>query len=594
MDKHISWLDAEERELEKKVEADYSVDEVRKHLEYLTTLTRMAGTGDELKAAHYIKGKLDEYGVDSEIYEFDAYISHPGKAELEVLSPVQKFLSCLPWIFITPTPPEGIEAELISVGKGWDKDYQGVDVRGKIVLVEPGAREVRVEAAQKAEERGAAAQIHITRGKRRAINFGQTRNTWGSPTQETIGKVPKTPAVAICSEDGSYLEELTRKGAVVVRLEADAWRGYKKIRLPVGTLEGMREPEKYVLLAGHYCSWFIGATDNAAANSLMLEMARIFSKHRKHLGRGIKFAWWSGHEQGAYAGSTWYLDTFWDDIRDNAIAYVVMDGIGRIGSSGFDPRDTEEIRKFYEGIIKDVLGLEAKSKRVLKSGDQSYLGVGLPSFKGKPGFAAEQTGGIDVDPVWYGHTAEDTLDKVDMDLIRIPFRVNAVSILRLCNNPVLPFDFVTVAEAFADGLNDLQKASKSGLDMTSLMRHAEALRKNVEALNKTMDENLSAYEKNRRDAGLEGKFKEINACLMELGRILMPVLSTKTGKYGQDPMGTKFRPIPVLQPLKNLNDMDSDSEVYKALHTSLVRERNKVSDTLNLANRILANTLGRI
>lgn len=594
MEKRISWLDTEEGELERKVVAEYSGDEVRKHLEYLTTLMRMAGTDDELRAAHYIKGKLDEYGVDSEIYECDAYISHPGKAELEIRSPLQKSLSCLPRIFITPTPPEGIEAELISVGKGSEKDYRGVDVIGKIVLVEPGAREGRVEAAQKAEERGAVAQIHITRGKHRAINFGQTRNTWGSPTPETIGKVPKTPAIAICSEDGNYLEELTKKGRTVVKLKADAWRGYKKIRLPVGTLKGMREPEKYVLLAGHYCSWFIGATDNGAANSLMLEMARIFSKHREHLGRGIRFVWWSGHEQGTYVGSTWYLDTFWDDIRDNAIAYVVMDGIGRIGSSGFDSRNTEEIRKFNEGVIKHVLGLETKSKRVPKSGDQSYLGMGLPSSKGKPGFAAEQTGGIDVDPVWYSHTAEDTLDKVDMDLIIPTFKVNAVSILRLCNNPVLPFDFVAVAEVFGNGLNDLQKANKSGLDLTSLMRQAEALRKNVEALNKTVDENLPAYEKNRRDAGPERKFKEINACLMELGRILMPVLSTKAGKYGQDPVETKFRPIPTLQALRNLKAMDSDSEEYKALRTSLVRERNKVSDTLDLANRILGNTLNRI
>jgi hypothetical protein len=594
MEKHISWRDPEERALEEKITAEYSDDEVRKHLEYLTTLTRRAGTGDELKAASYIKGKLDEYGVDSEIYEIDAYISHPGMAELEVLSPLQKSLPCLPRIFITPTPPEGIEAELISVGKGSEKDYQGVDITGKIVLVEPGAREGRVEAAQKAEERGAVAQIQITRGKNRAINFGQTRNTWGNPTQETMDKIPKTPVIAICSEDGNYLEELMKKGPVVVRLKADAWRGYKTIRLPVGTLKGVKESEKYVLLAGHYCSWFIGATDNAAANSLMLEMARIFSKHRKYLGRSIRFAWWSGHEQGTYAGSTWFLDTFWDDVRDNAIAYLVMDGIGRIGSSGFDSGNTEEIRKFYERVIKDVLGLEAKSKRVPKIGDQSYFGVGLPSFTGKPGFAAEQSRSMDVDPVWYGHTAEDTLDKVDMELIIPTFKVNAISILRLCNNPVLPFDFVTVAEAFENGLHDLQKASKSVLDLTSLRRQVEALRKNVEALHKAIEENLSAYEKNRRDRGLEERFKEIHACLMQLGRILMPTLSTKAGKYGQDPMGTKFKPIPSLQPLENLHAMDSDSEEYKALRTSLVRKRNKVSDDLNLANRILGNTLHRI
>lgn len=50
----------------------------------------------------------------------------------------------------------------------------------------------------------------------------------------------------------------------------------KKTSLPVATLRG--ESEDYILISGHYDSWHKGATDNATANALMLEMARIFSK----------------------------------------------------------------------------------------------------------------------------------------------------------------------------------------------------------------------------------------------------------------------------------------------------------------------------
>jgi Iap family predicted aminopeptidase len=594
MEKHISWLEVEEQELEKKIMAEYSSEEVRKHLEYLTTLTRMAGTEDELKAAKYIKGKLDEYGIDGKIYEFDAYVSHPGKAELEILSPVQKSLPCLSLAFIASTPPEGMEAELISVGDGFEKDYRGVDARGKIALIGPVRKKDHVGVARIAEQNGAAAQIHINTGKARAIDISQLRSTWGSPTPETIDKVPMIPAISICSEDGNYLTELTRKGPVTVRLRADAFRGYKKVRLPTGTLTGVREPEKYVLFATHYCSWFIGATDNAVGNSLLLEMARIFSKHRKHLARGIRFAWWPGHSQASFGGSTWYLDNFWEDIRDNAVAYLTMDGVGRMGSSGFESRNTEGIRKFHEMVIKDVLGLEVKSTRVSKSGDQSFWGMGLPSFTGNTTFTAEQTAAMGGKPVWYGHTVDDTLDKVDMEPITIPFKVNAVSILRLCNYPILPFEFVTVAGLFEKRLNDLQKGGEMALDLTSLMTQVEVLKKNGEALNKGIEKNLSAYEKNRKNAVFESKFREINTCLMELSRILIPALSSKAGKYGQDPLGSRFKPIPTLQPLEVLSSMDSDGEEYKALRTSLVRERNKLSDDLNVANWILGNTLHRI
>ena len=594
MEKHISWLEVEEKELEKKVLAEYSSDEIRKHLEYLTALTRIAGTEDELSAAKYIKGKLEEYGIDSEIYEFDAYISHPGKAELEVLSPVQKSFPCLAHAFIASTPPDGMKAELISVGKGLEEDYQGLVARDKFVLIGSGGGEDQVNAARIAEERGAIVQIHITSGKPRSISIMQLRNTWGPPTLETIYNVPRTPGISICSEDGEYLTELTKKGLVVVRLKADAWRGYKKIRLPMGTLKGMKEPGKYVLFGAHYCSWYIGATDNAAANALLLEMARIFSKFRKHLGKSIKFAWWAGHSQGTFAGSTWYLDNFWDDIRDNAVAYLVMDGLGRIGSSGFEPRNTEEIRKFHERVVKEVLGLEVKSKRVSKSGDQSYWGMGLPSFTGSTTFPKDPMAAIEGKKVWYSHTSEDTLDKVDIELLKIPFKVNAISILRLCNNPILPFEFVTVAELFKKGLDDLQEKGQSVLDLTSLISQVKELEKKSEALNKAIRKNLLIFGKKKAGKGLKSKFEEINACLMGLSRILIPVLSSKAGKYGQDPMGTKFKPIPALRLLKKLNLMEPHSEEFKVLYTSLLRERNRVSDALHSANHLLNNTLSVI
>ena len=45
--KQNSWLGFEEKELEEKVLSDYSTEEVRSHLKYLTRLTRLAGSDDE-------------------------------------------------------------------------------------------------------------------------------------------------------------------------------------------------------------------------------------------------------------------------------------------------------------------------------------------------------------------------------------------------------------------------------------------------------------------------------------------------------------------------------------------------------------------
>jgi len=88
-----------------------------------------------------------------------------------------------------------------------------------------------------------------------------------------------------------------------------------------------------------------------------------------------------------------------------------------------------------------------------------------------------------------------------------------------------------------------------------------------------------------------GSFKRINACLMGLGRLLMPILTSKSGKYHHDPMGTQFKPFPILQPIVELNAMDSHSDEYKALRTSLLRARNQLSDVLKSTNDMLTATL---
>ncbi len=592
MEKHITWVDEKEKELEKEILAEYSKEEIWKHLQYLTKLIRRAGTEDELKAARYIKGKLDEFEVDSEIHEFEAFISLPEEASLEALSPVQKSFECLPRIFIHSTPPEGMEAEVVSLGEGSEKDYGGLDVKGKIVLI-TGGKQGRRDATRLALERGAAAQIHVTPGKSRAVNIGQLRTIWGSPTPETIDKLPKIPAVSVCNEDGRYLADLVKNGRVLVRLKARASRGYGKIRVPVGTVQGSKEPEKFVLLGGHYCSWFAGATDNAVSNSLMLEMARIFSKYRRYLARSVRFAWWSGHEHGTYAGSTWYADHFWDDLRDHGIAYLAMDGLGRKGSSGFEASNTEEIREFQKQVVRELFDIEVESKRVPKSGDQSFLGLGIPSFIGKTGFRDHQSSG-DEEPVWYSHTSEDTLDKVDIDLIAIPFKAHTVSVLRLCNNPVLPFEFVTTANLFKNGINDLQVKGGSTVDLTTLLGYAEELKKKAGGLNEKIAKHLSTLEKKRTKTAITNKFMEINSCFMELSRMLSSVLCSKAGKYGHDPMGTKFRPVPALQLLEDLTQLDSGGDEYKALRTSLLRERNRLSDALTSANLLLNHTLEKV
>lgn len=81
------------------------------HIEWLTenTPNRISGKGQDRRAAEYICKKMDEYGLETNLLEFEAYNSHPGSSEVVVTCPVEKKLASLPCCHINSTPPEGQE-----------------------------------------------------------------------------------------------------------------------------------------------------------------------------------------------------------------------------------------------------------------------------------------------------------------------------------------------------------------------------------------------------------------------------------------------------------------------------------------------------
>jgi hypothetical protein len=116
---------------------------------------------------------------------------------------------------------------------------------------------------------------------------------WGSPTPDTIGRLPNVPIVSVDAASGDRLKGLLEAGPgrARVRTEVDTrWR-------PIPTLLADLDVDgrDYVLFSGHVDSWHYGAMDNGTANATMVEVARILAQHRGELRRGLRLAFWSGH-----------------------------------------------------------------------------------------------------------------------------------------------------------------------------------------------------------------------------------------------------------------------------------------------------------
>ena len=136
------------------------------------------------------------------------------------------------------------------------------------------------------------------------------------------------------------------EGTVQVQMSTETRTGWKPLHLAVATIPGPTPDAPFVLAGGHLDAWYFGGTDNAGANVAMLEMARAFSRHQDQLLRGLVVAWWPGHSNGRYAGSTWYVDQKFDELRRRAVAYVNFEGLGQIDAKRFGAAATTSFRSW--------------------------------------------------------------------------------------------------------------------------------------------------------------------------------------------------------------------------------------------------------
>jgi len=568
-----------------KILNEVSGDEMWKHIEWFSKVDRVGGTPGDHAGFQYICDTLRSYGIRPETYEFDSYISIPLGAELKVTSPEGKKIYAITHAFAVPTSPEGVESELVYVRPPVNaenpllaavkpEDYGQSNLKGKIVLVDGTASPTKVAAAESA---GAIGELHISPEPMPHEMIVTT--VWGTPTLESAKRIPKIHVASVGKQDGEFLKELCSKGSVRVHLKTQVSTEWRKIRIPVATIRGTSEPEKFVLVGGHYCAWYVGVTDNATGDTSLLEIARLAHKHRKHLKRSVKVAWWPGHSQGRYSGSTWFADNAFDDLNRNALAYVNIDSPGSKGATMYDLEAMPEAMEYAAEVVRSVTKLKIQRMRPGRWGDQSFWGLGFPSIDcysmAEPGKRTVGVGGSGGG--WWWHTPEDTLDKADREYQVRDTKVNLAIVAGLCNAEVLPYDFTRLADQYVKSLTELSSETAGILDLKPLISKAKELKSKAAKLRASKIDKAKA------------KARKLNEAQMKLSRVLIPVLFTQEGRYEQDPAAdAPF--FPALRAARSVSENENEHGFRK---TQLVRERNRISDALDQALTIIDNYLER-
>ena len=292
---------------------------------------------------------------------------------------------------------------------------------------------------------------------------------WGTPAPETASRIPATPCLSILGVDGERLRARLASGPLRLRMTTRVRTGWMPIPHLVGELRG-REEDRFVLFSGHVDSWHYGAMDNGTANATMLEVARLLAARRQELRRGIRFAFWSGHSHGRYAGSAWYADHAWRELHQRCVLHLNVDSTGARGATDYSVlHATEDAHALRGGVswptspASRAAGGASRARAISRSGAPgcprpSCRSRGCPSRTRSSRAAMERLVGSAGFP-WWWHTKDDTIDKIDPDVLVLDTKVYVASALRWLNAPVLPLDHTRAAQAL---LGELRGAAGRG------------------------------------------------------------------------------------------------------------------------------------
>ena len=315
------------------------------------------------------------------------------------------------------------------------------------------------------EEWGGTGLIAVNPGV--DIHWGTCTTIWGSPDLAGLPRKPGIPVVAVNNPDGQRLMELAASGGEAT-IRTDLTEGWFAQAIPVATIPGATEPERFVLVHGHYDSWDVGVGDNATGDATLLELSRVLWQGRAGLRRSVKLAWWPGHSTGRYAGSTWFADRFALDLDRNCLAQINCDSPGcRWATSYHETRAFAESGGIAEAVIRDVVpDANIHIMRPPQAGDYSFNNIGLPSLfmlsSTMPEALRHEKGYYDVSGcganiAW--HTENDTLEIADPAILLTDMRIYLLAALRIANAEILAFDWTATCDEFLATIARYQSAS---------------------------------------------------------------------------------------------------------------------------------------
>ena len=504
-----------------KVDVDYSYDLALKLEEERSNEKlgyRTAGSDAELATGDMLKAEMERIGlqnVTKDEFTLDTW-TFTG-AQLSFTDASGAAYTAELGGYQTDFVTDGAQSfTVIDGGRGTEADLAGLDVSGKLVLVDIDQRAdwwINYPAYE-AHLAGAAAVIAVQNG-----GYGEVSDD-ALNAQDVCGPAD-APAFSMSRTDAELLKAaMDENGEAAVTLDADSRVGMDGTSYNiVGTIPG-RDMEHMVLMSAHYDSYFAGFQDDNAAIALMMGIAKGLIDSGYQPEKTLVFCAMAAEEWGV--SDTRYD---WSTGAYNQIFRVHPEWVGKVIADinfelpAMDEGTADQIRTSYElktfvdafkagvpqvdGVFPD--GIEIIVPTQTWSDDFSLSIAGVPSSVTalRGGFAKT-----------HYHSQFDNQDTYSREAFLFHHNMYGMLMLAYDHCAVSPLDFSTRLDALRESMDDTvmtaEQADRLNAALDKANAAAAAAWDKVSEANKAHQEALDAGDTARADELLAGT-KEMNA-----------------------------------------------------------------------------------
>ena len=473
-------LEAAQQAYLEKVDVDYAyhlalqLEDIRsnENLGY-----RTAGSEAELATGDMLKAEMESIGlqnVTKDEFTLDTWTFE--KAQLSFTDSTGAEYTAELGGYQTDFVTDGPEAfTIVDGGEGTEADLDGLDVTGKLVLIDINQRDnwwINYPAYE-AHLRGAAAVIAVQDG-----GYGEVSDD-ALNAQDICGPAD-APAFSMSRTDAEALRAaLDENGEASVTLDAVSRVGMDGVSYNITGMIPGKDEDSMVLMSAHYDSYFAGFQDDNAAIALMLGIAKAIIDSGYQPEKTLVFCAMAAEEWGV--SNTRYD---WSTGAYNQIFRVHPDWVGKVVADinfelpAMNEGETDQIRTSYElkTFVEDFKESVPQVEGVFPEGievivpTQTWSDDFSLSIAGVPSSVTALRGGF---AQTHYHSQFDNRDTYSPEAFLFHHNMYGMLMLAYDRCAVSPLDFSTRLEALRTSMDDTVLTEEQMSSLNAALDEAE-------------------------------------------------------------------------------------------------------------------------